>query len=1114
MARLGINTGSTPNDGTGDTLVDGGFKINTNFVELYNLLGDGTNLSPGIVTSIVAGDNISIDQQVGEVTITGGITTAEVRANTLNVTGVSTLGSSNGIGTVTIGIGTTALLVDGNTRVIGILTVGRDSVTIDGSGTDPFVQVGGGVTIMGTSGGEYIMVGSNMMLDAATGIITATEIHMGNETLTGVGNTLRDLTVTGVSTFNNSVGIGTDNITAPLTVMSSTTPRIRIGYNDSQDHSIAWDSSKLFLNADPDNANGSSAIGFRVDGDEKVRITDGGNVGIGTNDPEEILHILGPTEAVANRDGVMIQHSTASAGADTGLPLVWSGYVNSGSPNYGLASICGRKENGTDGNAAAYLQFATCNSAGALAERARITSTGVVGVGTVGQNWRNASYVGVLQVAHGSLSAQDIDDGATSIQNNAYFDTTNNRWEYIRNDPAEQISFTSGVTIFNRAVEGTADGAITWSESARISAGGSFGIGTNDPKTPLDVVGIATGSGGKDVARFCTDPSDSSLQQSISVGFSKDVDDVHPMVRVGAFEFDTGDRRGSLVFATRESNSDVAPTEKMRITSDGDVGIGTDNPDATLHVEGIGQDQLKLTASGTGCKFYMEDIGTTADIYLQTLANDLRFVVNGGERVRISAGGSFGIGTNDPTSKLQIGDANVSSDNVITLGKRVACTQTSLPLIGHTSDGVQSDLGLCATSSGGSIRFYTGNGVSGFGDNNNSEKMRVTSGGDVGIGTEDPSDKLHVYGTSETNIRLSGNSTGVGCYLLLQNTDPSNASATAIQGLDGSGQGITEIKSQSTGDANNEGYLTFSTRQASQSLTARMRITNDGDVRIGDLPTQDVGSTPGLQIGHTGTPQQRFVRNDNTMGDGDVIGEISSFTNAAQSAQTYNRSGSIKFKAADTLTQTNRATKISFEVAPNNEGNEAPIERLVILPNGDIDVVNGNVKMNSGKGIDFSDTSDGSGTMSSELLDDYEEGTFTPFFTSTSATGSGDIVSAYDIQMGSYTKVGNTAHIDIYLQTSATSWSYQNGGANSQTLRIGGLPFSISSDSNYYPAASCGFFTNWTTWSAGYSPMGYGVIGGTQMQLVYSLSNTSTNITTNYINSLGSSIIISMTYKV
>ena len=42
MAYQGINTGTTPNDGTGDTLVDGGVKINSNFTELYSLIGDGS----------------------------------------------------------------------------------------------------------------------------------------------------------------------------------------------------------------------------------------------------------------------------------------------------------------------------------------------------------------------------------------------------------------------------------------------------------------------------------------------------------------------------------------------------------------------------------------------------------------------------------------------------------------------------------------------------------------------------------------------------------------------------------------------------------------------------------------------------------------------------------------------------------------------------------------------------------------------------------------------------------------------------------------------------------------------------------------------------------------
>jgi hypothetical protein len=58
MARLGINTGTAPNDGTGDTLFQAGDKTNKNFSELYNFLGNGTDLASGFVTSITAGDNI------------------------------------------------------------------------------------------------------------------------------------------------------------------------------------------------------------------------------------------------------------------------------------------------------------------------------------------------------------------------------------------------------------------------------------------------------------------------------------------------------------------------------------------------------------------------------------------------------------------------------------------------------------------------------------------------------------------------------------------------------------------------------------------------------------------------------------------------------------------------------------------------------------------------------------------------------------------------------------------------------------------------------------------------------------------------------------------------
>ena len=56
MARLGISTGTTPNDGTGDTLIAGAVKINKNFEEVYTKLGDGTNLlsgNPNLTVGIV-----------------------------------------------------------------------------------------------------------------------------------------------------------------------------------------------------------------------------------------------------------------------------------------------------------------------------------------------------------------------------------------------------------------------------------------------------------------------------------------------------------------------------------------------------------------------------------------------------------------------------------------------------------------------------------------------------------------------------------------------------------------------------------------------------------------------------------------------------------------------------------------------------------------------------------------------------------------------------------------------------------------------------------------------------------------------------------------------------
>ena len=109
MAKLGISTGTIPNDGTGDNLLTAGVKINSNFSELYTLLGNGTNLSAGIVTSIVAGTGITISGSTGIVTVqvessiagaAGTWVTTTVGIHTLKNVGIGTTNPSQKLSVV------------------------------------------------------------------------------------------------------------------------------------------------------------------------------------------------------------------------------------------------------------------------------------------------------------------------------------------------------------------------------------------------------------------------------------------------------------------------------------------------------------------------------------------------------------------------------------------------------------------------------------------------------------------------------------------------------------------------------------------------------------------------------------------------------------------------------------------------------------------------------------------------------------------------------------------------------------------------------------------------------------------------------------------------------
>ncbi|MDB4333700.1 hypothetical protein N9990_00075 [bacterium] len=139
--------------------------------------------------------------------------------------------------------------------------------------------------------------------------------------------------------------------------------------------------------------------------------------------------------------------------------------------------------------------------------------------------------------------------------------------------------------------------------------------------------------------------------------------------------------------------------------------------------------------------------------------------------------------------------------------------------------------------------------------------------------------------------------------------------------------------------------------------------------------------------------------------------------------ELHNSSGEFTFR------NTTDGENISFRTQAANT------ERLKIHSGGNVEVKTGNLVIGtSGKGISFAATSDATG-MTSELLDDYEEGTFTPAIGYQNATGVSLDYATDGFQVGRYTKIGNVVHARFSIQVDIS------GSPVNDNISITGLPY-------------------------------------------------------------------------
>lgn len=512
---------------------------------------------------------------------------------------------------------------------------------------------------------------------------------------------------------------------------------------------------------------GADTISMSTTGAERLRIASNGDVGIGSG---AISAILGRTLQVG--DG-----STASSVSLRG--------TGSGTDGDGFIAATGATEFQIIARSSTALVFGAGD-----AERARITSTGNFGIGTTSPSH--------------SLHVRKEGDARIYVED----DNASGRGGYLRSVTGGVVSLgtTSGVRDLVFAPDST--------ERVRVNTSGHVGIGTSSPTTGRLQIHGTTGTWSEYIMGWSgtgtsygmlvdagTNSSDSSFRvRSYAgadymhvrgdgrVGFGtaspNSLVDIYngttggvlrlsgPVANYGEIRFSsssasfltygatiasngesTGLDVGNLMFSTGYG---YTPLERMRITGQGNVGIGCTPLSGTKFQVSLATNR-RFTVFANGADNavgFLNDGGSWIDTLIT--GQPLRLGAGGTESMRIISGGNIGFGTTTPDVF-----SRGYSGRIVGIG---SSGQSALEINSATGSGAYIDLGVNGSRVLGIYADATTASVSTTGAQvlslqtvgaahiwfatNNAERARITSDGKLGLGTTSPSSLVHLFASA------------------------------------------------------------------------------------------------------------------------------------------------------------------------------------------------------------------------------------------------------------------------------------------------------------------------------------------------------------------------------